>query len=162
MGGSWCGSYVFGCDLVLRRWPDVCIWRRSYRLLLRKEGLGAIRVGTVDDYQGQEEKIIVISTTLTNRERLTSDREHSLGFMANPKRFNVALTRAMALCVVVGNPYVMLAEPHWRSLLQYCVGELPVNTVSRDVLYLKSLHVVLIVLFKMLLCTVMCFFEPRI
>ena len=31
------------------------------RTLLREHGLGAIRVGTVDDYQGQEEKIIFIS-----------------------------------------------------------------------------------------------------
>lgn len=81
------------------------------------------RVGTVDDYQGQEEKIIIISTTLTNRERVSVDKDHSLGFMANPRRFNVALTRAMALCIIVGNPFVMLSEPHWKSLLQYCVGE---------------------------------------
>ncbi len=32
------------------------------RLLLRERGLGAVRVGTVDDYQGQEERVIVIST----------------------------------------------------------------------------------------------------
>ena len=81
------------------------------------------RVGTVDDYQGQEEKIIIISTTLTNRERVGVDKDQSLGFMANPRRFNVALTRAMALCIIVGNPFVMLSEPHWKSLLQYCVGE---------------------------------------
>jgi len=31
-------------------------------LLLRERGLGAVRVGTVDDYQGQEERIILIST----------------------------------------------------------------------------------------------------
>ena len=32
------------------------------RQLLRERGLGAVRVGTVDDYQGQEERIIFIST----------------------------------------------------------------------------------------------------
>eukprot|EP00282_Hemiselmis_andersenii_P016290 CAMPEP_0114116218 /NCGR_PEP_ID=MMETSP0043_2-20121206/4382_1 /TAXON_ID=464988 /ORGANISM="Hemiselmis andersenii, Strain CCMP644" /LENGTH=606 /DNA_ID=CAMNT_0001208527 /DNA_START=46 /DNA_END=1866 /DNA_ORIENTATION=+ len=94
---------------------------KQIRLLLRSEDLGAVRVGTVDDYQGQEERIIIISTTLTNRERLSTDKQHSVGFLGNPKRFNVALTRAMALCIVVGNPYVMLAEPHWRALLQFCV-----------------------------------------
>ena len=35
---------------------------QKIRLLLRERGLGAVRVGTVDDYQGQEERIILIST----------------------------------------------------------------------------------------------------
>ena len=35
---------------------------QKIRLLLRERGLGAVRVGTVDDYQGQEERIIFIST----------------------------------------------------------------------------------------------------
>ena len=35
---------------------------QKIRLLLRARGLGAVRVGTVDDYQGQEERIIFIST----------------------------------------------------------------------------------------------------
>ena len=35
---------------------------QKVRLLLRERGLGAVRVGTVDDYQGQEERIILIST----------------------------------------------------------------------------------------------------
>lgn len=30
------------------------------------------------------------------------DARHRLGFLCNPKRFNVALTRAKALLVVVG------------------------------------------------------------
>ena len=49
--------------------------------------------GTVDDYQGQEEKIIIISTTLSNSERLNSEGDNSLGFLSNERRFNVAITR---------------------------------------------------------------------
>jgi helicase MOV-10 len=47
----------------------------------------------VDDYQGQEEKIIIISTTLSNSERLNSEGDNSLGFLSNERRFNVAITR---------------------------------------------------------------------
>jgi hypothetical protein len=43
---------------------------QKIRLLLRQRGLGAIRVGTVDDYQGQEERIIFISTVLSRPESL--------------------------------------------------------------------------------------------
>ena len=39
-----------------------CAQVQKIRLLLRERGLGAVRVGTVDDYQGQEERIILIST----------------------------------------------------------------------------------------------------
>ena len=35
------------------------------------------------------------------------DAVNKLGFLANPKRFNVAVTRARALMVVVGNPHIL-------------------------------------------------------
>jgi hypothetical protein len=43
------------------------------------------------------------------------------GFIANPKRFNVAITRAMALSVIVGNPVHGFGfDPCLKSLLAYC------------------------------------------
>ncbi len=41
-----------------------------------------------------------------------------LGFWRNPKRFNVAVTRAKALLVVVGHPLVLVRDEHWRELLR--------------------------------------------
>ena len=35
------------------------------------------------------------------------DLRYTLGFLSNPKRFNVAITRAHALLVIVGNPHVL-------------------------------------------------------
>lgn len=40
------------------------------RQLLRERGLSDVRVGTVDDYQGQEERIVFISTVLSSPEAL--------------------------------------------------------------------------------------------
>lgn len=31
-----------------------------------------------------------------------------LGFLANPKRFNVAVTRPKALLLIVGNPHILV------------------------------------------------------
>ena len=41
--------------------------------------------------------------------------------LRNDRRFNVAVTRGMALCVVVGQPQLLYADPHWRELLRFCV-----------------------------------------
>jgi superfamily I DNA and/or RNA helicase len=38
---------------------------RLIRELLRSAGYGAVRVGTVADYQGQEEDVIIVSTVVT-------------------------------------------------------------------------------------------------
>lgn len=45
----------------------------------------------------------------------------SLGMLRNEKRFNVALNRAQALTIVVGNPFILAEEPNWRTLLEYAV-----------------------------------------
>lgn len=36
------------------------------------------------------------------------EEKYYLGFLSNPKRFNVAITRAKALLIVVGNPHVLV------------------------------------------------------
>jgi hypothetical protein len=54
------------------------------RSLLREQNLGAINVGQVEDFQGQECKVIIISTVLSERHQ-SEMREH-LGFLGDPKR----------------------------------------------------------------------------
>ena len=87
-------------------------------MMLRARGLGAVRVGSVDDYQGQEEKIIIISTVLAQGSAITPGT-HSL--MSSPQRFNVAITRAKALLVVVGDPNTLVDDPSWCELLRFAV-----------------------------------------
>jgi len=36
------------------------------------------------------------------------DLRYTLGFLSNPKRFNVAITRAHALLIIIGNPHVLV------------------------------------------------------
>jgi len=91
------------------------------RKVLRKRGYGAIRVGTVDDYQGQEERIIIISTVIGSANaRSVGTVAH--GLMASPQRFNVAITRAKALLVIIGDPNALWEDNSWRELLHYAVG----------------------------------------
>jgi len=80
-----------------------------------------ITVGSTEEFQGQERRIIIISTVRSKPTLLQSDYEHKLGFLNNPKRFNVAITRAKALMVVIGNPYLLCMDKHWKDLLKYII-----------------------------------------
>jgi superfamily I DNA and/or RNA helicase len=52
-----------------------------------------IEVNTVDSYQGREKDVIIMSTV----------RSSGMGFVANQRRLNVALTRAKHFVFIVGN-----------------------------------------------------------
>ena len=98
---------------------------QAIRLMLRRKCLGAVRVGTVDDYQGQEERVVFISTVLSRAASLPStaaDADAQVALWRNPRRFNVAVTRAKALLVVVGHPMVLLEDSCWRELVRHCVA----------------------------------------
>lgn len=53
-----------------------------------------IMVGSVDEFQGLEKKIILISTVRTDSRRVELDIRRELGIVACPKRTNVAISRA--------------------------------------------------------------------
>nr|XP_006811620.1 PREDICTED: LOW QUALITY PROTEIN: putative helicase Mov10l1-like [Saccoglossus kowalevskii] len=57
----------------------------------------------------------------SNQSFMNFDAQHHIGFLSNPKRFNVAITRAQALLIIIGNPYVLVKDLFWVRLLQYCV-----------------------------------------
>ncbi|KAF9527401.1 RNA helicase [Crepidotus variabilis] len=78
-----------------------------------------VKVGSVEEFQGQERKVVIISTVRSSKEFVEYDLRHTLGFVANPRRFNVAVTRAQALLIIIGDPQVLSLDPLWRSFLNY-------------------------------------------
>jgi hypothetical protein len=77
--------------------------------MFRNADLRDIKVGTVDDYQGQEGKVIFVSTTVSRRYGFADFRGDAaaVSFVGNPQRFNVALSRAQHMLVIVGDPWVL-------------------------------------------------------
>ncbi|KAJ3980519.1 P-loop containing nucleoside triphosphate hydrolase protein [Lentinula detonsa] len=82
----------------------------------------SVKVGSVEEFQGQERRVIIISTVRSSKEFVEYDLRHTLGFVANPRRFNVAITRAQALLYIVGDPSVLSLDPLWRAFLNYIHG----------------------------------------
>lgn len=96
---------------------------KKIRIGLRVRNLDAnnsIMVGSCEQFQGQEKRVIIISTVRTSKELVAYDSRFHLGFVANAKRMNVAITRAKALLVIIGSPAVLNSDRNWRRLLLHC------------------------------------------
>lgn len=71
-----------------------------------------IEIASVDAFQGREKDIIIMSCVRSN--------EHQgIGFLNDPRRLNVALTRAKYGIIIVGNPKVLSKQPLWNHLLTF-------------------------------------------
>jgi RNA helicase armi len=78
-----------------------------------------LKVGTVEEFQGQERQIILVTTVRTNANLLHTDVQFSLGFLQCKKRMNVAISRARALLVVFGKESILGQDESWNHLIQY-------------------------------------------
>ena len=90
------------------------------RRMLRNMDLGSVNVGMPEDYQSNERDVIILSLTRSNKELLNADVNSGEGLLHQPKRMNVALTRAENLLVVVGNPNIMKDDITWKEWLEFC------------------------------------------
>lgn len=79
------------------------------------------RIGSVEDFQGQEFDVIILSTVRSCQDYVTFDVIHSLGFITSPKRLNVAISRAKSLLIIIGNPNLLCSDTYWRSVVKYCM-----------------------------------------
>lgn len=100
---------------VITPWKEQ-VWR--IRSQLRALGLRDVDVGHVEAYQGAEFRVTILSCVRSSRRFLDVDREANMGLYNEPKRFNVAITRAKELLVVVGNANLLKGDPFWNGFLQ--------------------------------------------
>ena len=80
--------------------------------LARATSLGGIEFATVDGFQGREVDVVIYSAT-------RASPAGGLGFVADMRRPNVALTRAKRSLVVVGHAPTLGRNPHFAALLQH-------------------------------------------
>lgn len=91
------------------------------REFIRANNLCPFKVGSVEEFQGQERDVIIVSTVRSNESYVGEDVLQHLGFLRSPKRFNVTVTRAKSLLIVIGNPHLLAHDEHWGPFLRHCV-----------------------------------------
>ena len=75
-----------------------------------------IRVGTVDKFQGREAPVAIYSMATSS----TEDASRGLEFLYDPRRLNVATSRAKAMAIIVASPRLVQAScrtPRQMSLV---------------------------------------------
>jgi len=77
------------------------------RKALRKQGLGAVSVGTVENYQGGERRVTILNCVRSTARFLDWDKQKGRGIVNQRQRFNVAITRAKDLLIIIGNPSIL-------------------------------------------------------
>ncbi|MCH6234840.1 AAA domain-containing protein [Cognataquiflexum rubidum] len=71
-----------------------------------------LTIDSIDGFQGQERDIIVISLVRSNA-------KGEIGFLADTRRMNVALTRAKRKLIVVGDSATLSIHPFYNSFFDY-------------------------------------------
>jgi ATP-dependent RNA/DNA helicase IGHMBP2 len=82
------------------------------RALLAQEVEAGLEVDTVDGFQGREKEAVVVSLVRSNE-------AGEVGFLADVRRMNVALTRARSKLVVVGDGATVSRHPFYERFLRH-------------------------------------------
>jgi superfamily I DNA and/or RNA helicase len=79
--------------------------------ILQKKAMSELlRIGTVDNFQGEEAKIIIVSLVRSNSEK-------KVGFLRTTNRINVLLSRAQHGMYLIGNTGTYSNVPMWSQIL---------------------------------------------
>lgn len=106
---------------------EVCImspFAAQVRLLRRfaktEVGTSALNIGPLEAFQGLESRLVILCTTRTRDRFIDQDVARGVGVIHEPKRFNVALTRAKHGLIVIGNPTLLAQDSNWEAFLEFC------------------------------------------
>ncbi|XP_062205136.1 uncharacterized protein LOC133907122 isoform X2 [Phragmites australis] len=108
-----------------------CLQREFKEVMNTEEGKD-IYINTVDAFQGQERDVIIMSCVRASN--------HGVGFVADIRRMNVALTRARRALWVVGNANALMQSEDWAALIEDAKARkcfMDLDSIPKDFLPMK-------------------------
>jgi predicted DNA helicase len=82
------------------------------RLLREKLPIPGLEIDSVDGFQGREKEAVVLSMVRSNP-------QGEVGFLADIRRMNVALTRARRKLLVIGDSATLACHPFYQRMIAY-------------------------------------------
>ncbi|MDA8967732.1 AAA domain-containing protein [bacterium] len=82
------------------------------RLLRGKLNVIGLEIDTVDGFQGREKEVIIVTMVRSNDSR-------EIGFLADTRRTNVALTRARRKLIVIGDSATLAAHKFYAEMFEH-------------------------------------------
>ena len=93
---------------------------------LNRGSYSRFEIDTVDGFQGREKEAIIISLVRSNG-------KNEIGFLADTRRMNVALTRARRKLIVIGDSATIGGNEFYRSFLDYVESIEAYDTVWNEI-----------------------------
>ena len=90
----------------------ISAYSAQVRLLASRSPNPKIEIDSVDGFQGREKELVIVSLVRSN---LTGE----MGFLADTRRMNVAMTRAKRKLVVVGESSTLSSLKFYKDFIQY-------------------------------------------
>ena len=82
------------------------------RLLRGRLDTADLEIDTVDGFQGREKEVVIITMVRSNEQQ-------EIGFLADERRTNVALTRARRKLIVIGDSATLGGNEFYAKMLEY-------------------------------------------
>lgn len=132
LNGNWNGTELFLKDIgVVSPYKRQCELIRSD---LRSNNFDGITVGTPEIFQGQERRVMILSTVRTDghlgqfvrNEQVSSSIKTIVIFIIPMifclfiQRLNVMITRAICLVIIVGDHETLELDQNWHKIIEKC------------------------------------------
>ncbi|RAL12889.1 uncharacterized protein BO97DRAFT_389313 [Aspergillus homomorphus CBS 101889] len=86
-------------------------WFQGQNTVRKGSLLDALRLATVDNFQGEEATVVIVSLVRSNKFR-------NCGFLKSPNRINVLLSRAKHGMYLIGDANTASTAPMWSTVIQ--------------------------------------------
>jgi ATP-dependent RNA/DNA helicase IGHMBP2 len=111
--GIWCvARFLLDTGVAPAAIAVIAPYSAQVRWLRERLPIPGLEIDSVDGFQGREKEAVVMSLVRSNN-------EGEIGFLADVRRTNVALTRARRKLLVIGDSATLAVHPFYQRLVEY-------------------------------------------